>query len=215
LTTARRPFPGFKQLYELSDPPPFPQLCGKLAVDDYADLIGLIRGERRPPRPLTVHLDREDTPQDVIWLENAAGAIISDRVVDLLQQHKLTGWMAYPVTIISPSGATRPGYQGLGVTGRCGSLNWTHRQPLVAASDSSYTLYRGYTFDADSWDGSDFFLWEVSPGFELFADFPFATEAVKIALEHGGVNNVWLRSLTEIESYVCPEDFASFNGEPR
>jgi hypothetical protein len=210
MVATRRPFPGFEQLYELSDPPPFPHLCGKLAVDDYEGLIGLIRGERQLPRPLAVHLDREDSPQDIIWLENAAGAIISDRVVALFQQHELTGWTTYPVTLISPGGTMHSGYHGLGVTGRCGPLNWTDRQPLVAASDSRYALYRGYVFDADTWDGSDLFLWELTPGLELFADFPFVTGAVKAALENGGVANVWLRSLTEIEAYVCPEDFAPF-----
>jgi hypothetical protein len=212
VTATRRPFPGFGRLYELSDPPPYPQLCGILAVDDYADLIGLVRGERRPPRPLTVHLDREAAPGDVIWLENVAGALVSERVIDLFRQRALTGWATYPVTVVAPLGATQPGYHGLAVTGRCGPLDWSHRQPLVARSDSPYALYRGYTFEPGSWDGSDLFLWELAPGFDAFADFPFATEAVKATLEGSGIANVWLRSLAEIEAYVSPEELAPPSG---
>ena len=201
----RRAFAGFDRLYELSDPPPYPQLCGTLAVDDYEDLIGLVRGERRPPQPLPVHLDRDAPSGDVIWLENVAGALVSERVVGLFHQRGLRGWTTYPVTVIDLSGAARPGYHGLAVTGRCGPLDWSHSRPLAEEPDSPYALYRGYAFDPDSWDGSDFFLWELMPGFYHFADFPFATEAVRAALEDGGIANVWSRRLTEIEAYVSPE----------
>lgn len=208
--STRKPFPGFAALYELSDPPPYPGQRGTLAVDDYEDLVGLLRGERTPPQPLVVWLDGDASPDDVIWLRSVAGAIVHQRVVDVFRSEGFTGWTTYPVEAFDEVGTSVPGYHGLAVTGRCGALDWSRSRRLVEADEAHpYVLCQGCYFDPNTWDSSDLFLWEPFPGFHLFADFPFVTGAVRRVLERMRVGNVWLRRLTEIEMYIPAEELSS------
>jgi hypothetical protein len=202
-------FPGFDALYELSDPSPFLATRGMVALLDYESVVGLLRGDRTSERPIAIQLEHEMVGEDVVWLDRYTGALISQRVVAILQAASITGWTTYPIALFTLNGRRVEGYSGLAVTGRCGAINWGRSQRFVPEDkDQPFILCRGCFFDPDSWDGSDLFLWEPYPHFEQFADYPFATERVLSVLEREGITNVWARRLTEIELYIPKEDLS-------
>jgi hypothetical protein len=87
--------------------------------------------------------------------------LISDNFKNILEENSLTGWKAYPITIIDKKGVEISGYHGFSITGRSGSVDFKkseiiEKQHVPNAPKAKY--YKGLYVGLNKWDGSDFFL---------------------------------------------------------
>ncbi|MEQ1531004.1 MAG: hypothetical protein ABL925_16940, partial [Methylococcales bacterium] len=182
-------FPGFTTLFALDIPILRGTFIGEFAEHDWAghDNEELFRGETEVKSPLRVN-----------WLEGASPAkdivkvmmfdlLISEKVVKLLTEHKITGWRTYPVNLYDRAGAYVPGYQGLSVFGRCGGPDPAKTvRGLREFPTGMKPVYRGFYFDPDSWDGSDLFCPHDSTA------HIFASEKVKTIFKKNKVSGAAL-----------------------
>jgi hypothetical protein len=148
------------------------------------DEAKLTRAEERPSAPMEFIRAEGRRPYDLIGTTYASLKLVS------------TGWTTFPVTVLLEDGSELEDYEGLAVTGRCGSIDDSLSEeillpPPVPGGQAGYGL-RGLCFQPESWDGSDVFTAEGYAGI-------FVVERVKDALEQAHVTNVDLRRLSEIE----------------
>lgn len=154
-------FPGFEELYRLSDPLSNPPFRGDALTDQPAELL---RAECSPAEPVRVAHAMGGRPFDLIWTTYAGLFLISSRVRDLLENEGITGWRTYPVEVTGRQGAVIPGYHGFAVTGRCGPFDLSKSQMIIkpppVPRGRAAPYHRGLFFEPSTWDGSDVFCSE-------------------------------------------------------
>ena len=90
--------------------------------------------------------------------------LISDRLKNILQETKLTGWKTYPIILLDKKGQRVDGYHGFSILGRCGPIDYSKceivEKRVVPELESApiEKFYIGLYVGLDKWDGSDFFL---------------------------------------------------------
>jgi hypothetical protein len=133
-----------------------PEPCRKAAGRD-VDQIS--QGELHLSAPIVFHPMKHgggSTPYDLMGTTFPPLLLISDRVVSVLRE--FSGWTTYPVEVHGKKGERIPGYHGLAVTGRCGSLDYTQSTPRVCEPDTPYVRrtreWFGVRFDKKTWDGA-------------------------------------------------------------
>lgn len=88
--------------------------------------------------------------------------LISDRLKQILEEHKLTGWKCFPVEILDKKGyRIDKVYHGFSITGRCGPIDFGKSEVIekrLVPNGSLSTYFRGMYPGLGTWDGSDFFL---------------------------------------------------------
>ena len=112
------------------------------------------------------------TTDGVFWL-------ISEKMKNLLEENRITGWKTYPIKLFYKKMEPIEGYYGFSITGRCGPIDFSKSeiikhtstvyeehvwvegkgyQPVQLEKPYVYTWkeYKGLHIDLDSWDGSDF-----------------------------------------------------------
>jgi hypothetical protein len=156
----------------------------------------LYRGEVDADPPLLLR-QLMGKPQDITWSDYSPVLLVSRRVVELLQEQSLTGWGTYNVLVMNKDGAHLPGYFGLSITGRAGTVDIRRgvvvdKSPKVPGG-KPYQVLRGFYFENNEWDRSDFCV----PG---VAGSPIVTHSVVEAFERANVIGVEFTPVREYEA---------------
>jgi hypothetical protein len=158
--------------------------------------LALARGEARPAEPIEFVHDEGRTPHDVVGTTYGRPILVSERFLDVLREHRFTGWATFPVRVFLGDGSELDGYHGLAVIGRAGPIDDSLSEEVIlpppAPHGRAHRGLRGACFPAETWDGSDVFACGESSGITV-------TEAVKQALEEAKITNVAFQRLSEIE----------------
>ena len=187
-------FPGFDRIFELEDPPA--SIAFRADIDiDIDGARALTRGELRVTAPICLRwaMGRR-TPSDVIFTTSVRPIIVHERVVQLLEEQRFTGWTTYPVEVYGRDGQHIPGYHGLAVTGRCGPIDRDRSVvELKQFPGRVAPVWVGLYFDPATWDGSDIFM----PQEGWYG--PIVVERVRQAFRRARVKNVQFTRLDEVE----------------
>ena len=122
-------------------------------------LLSLFYGEMKPASPVRISVFRGTRLGDFMYCDPLEVWCISQRAVDCLRAHGITGWDTYPVEVLDRRGVVVPSYSGLAITGRIGGLvgsesRLEEREPPVPQG-KPYRVYVGMQLDCSEWDGSD------------------------------------------------------------
>lgn len=154
---------------------------GEIFIESLAeyDEDKLYKGEFIPSEPYEMIISEGKKLYDVIGFQDVSNIAISERVYSLLKEQNFTGWRAYEINI---KGVNEK-YYGLQVTGRSGTLI----EPKEAG------FYKGYKFDLNTWDKSDFFC---PKGTILFC-----TQRVKDFFQKNKATNIEFTNINEVQAY--------------
>ena len=145
----------------------FPDLCEPLMGDAAFNFMNnkIIKGDWSGLEfPLVFHqIENGKKLRDVLDMRYVSAYLISDRMKNILEKNKITGWKSYPVVIHDKKGGIIEGYNGFSIVGKSGPMD-PRRQPTeyyVRKWDGSVSDrldYIGGWFDISTWDGSDIFM---------------------------------------------------------
>jgi hypothetical protein len=137
----------------------------------------------------SVFLDLLDTGWGFLFL-------ISDRLVRVLTDEKVTGWSPWEAIVRMPDGGGRSDYKGLSVQGSAGPIDVGAGQatlkPRRYGSGGAISTRLGLPFEQSSWDGTDIFV-PSGTGYIL------CVERVRELFRKHGVTNARLTPIEEIE----------------
>jgi len=164
-------------------------------VDDL-EPVSLLRAEARPAQPVVFSETTGGKPRDILGTGHAALFLVSDSFVAVLRAQHSIGWTTFPVEIRTKAGRTLGGYQGFGVTGRCGPLDQSKPAsvilPPLSEKGRAVAGRRGIYFDPSTWDGSDVFV-------PATGGYVFVLEHVRDAMQRARLSNVTFDRATEVE----------------
>ena len=83
--------------------------------------------------------------------------LVSNRVLSLLRENRITGWERYPIILFDKKNNLIDGYSGFSVLGQGGSFAKWREYRYDKKKEELYVKERG-VYDISQWDGSDFFL---------------------------------------------------------
>jgi hypothetical protein len=193
-----RAFPGFENLFRLTDILANPPFRGEMSIEKP---FRLLRGELSPAAPVRVKHAMGGKPGDLIWTTWAAVFLIAERVRKLLEDAHVTGWKTYPVEVTDRQKAIVPGYHGFAVTGRCGAFDPSKSQivikPAPVPRGRASPFRRGLYFDPATWDGSDVFCSDDGSGTVV------VTPRVQELFRRNKLTNVRFQRLTDFEVLVA------------
>ena len=133
-----------------------------------------------PQLPFKVKIVKGTKFYDVAYFNDPFNFAISENLKNVLVENEISGWDCYPLEIEG----TDKKYYGFTVTGRCG--------PIKKPSTKGWV--KGYEFDLDSWDKSDFFR----PDETLHV---FFNEKVKLIIEKEKITNFGIVNIADYEWY--------------
>ena len=170
--------------------------CNKNGTDDEDNLL---RGEYEGINfPVVFKQERGKKLVDILGTGWPNLYLISDRMKDVLEENKLTGWKTFPITVYDKKKNEILGYHGLSVTGRCGPIDGTKAKIIdkqLIVNGPILKAYKGLYVGLDKWDSSDFFIPEGSRCFVI-------TEKTAKILKDKKIKNTQLDNLSEIESII-------------
>jgi hypothetical protein len=121
--------------------------------------------------------------------------LISDKLLNILEINKLTGWKIYPINLFNKKKTELFGYHGLSITGRSGPVyckkESIFEKRYVPTGPLSET-YKGYFIDLSSWNQNDFFLPKEYYG-------TFISENAATVLMNQNVTNISIENISNIE----------------
>jgi hypothetical protein len=138
-----------------------------------------------PALPFKVKIIKGTKFYDVAYYADPFNFAISEKLNNILLENNVTGWDSYPVEIEGSDAK----YFGFRVLGKCGPLK----------SPPGKGFVKGYEFDINGWDGSEFFCPEETL-------HVFFTERVKNILEAGKIKNFGIRDIATVEWYNMGEE---------
>ncbi len=144
------------------------------------DSFKVSSGEIEYSKPLFTNIKLGNKLYDVLFFDDGVNMVISERLFRLLKNNNITGWKTYPVSINN----VKNKYYGFQIIGKS--------DKLIEPRDEGF--YKGYKFDVNTWDGSDFF----SPN---DTNLRFITEKLKVLLENNEVTNIDIDNIKDIEAY--------------
>jgi len=187
---------NYNELYDFSDP-----LANRpLRLEAEQEWMSnerssqLDKGEWRPPEPVRLKAYMGGQATDVLWT-GQLNVCISDRVLDVLEKNKFTGWATYPVEVFGRKGEFLPGYHGLSITSYASEIDRSRSQIIVKSpvpGTEPRTYYRGIFFDESKWDGSDFF--------RLTGSWTVVKKTVRDVFKREKIINVKFTSLAEYDT---------------
>jgi hypothetical protein len=137
-------------------------------------------------------------PEDVIWTTLAIPVLISERLLAILREARLSGWDVVPVELRGKTGEILSRYYFVRVSGRCGPIDYGQSKKVDRIYPGGvFPVWKGLVFDPATWDGSDVFM---AGG----AGFKFVVEAVRDVLQKAKVKNVLFEPLDEVELESLP-----------
>jgi hypothetical protein len=121
---------------------------------------------------------------------------VSEKIINILKDNHFTGWSTYPVEVSDRKGNNLPGYYGFAVTSYAGERDLSRspiieKEPIVTGG-SRYRVYKGFYFNEDKWDGSDFF--RINNGYII------VTKAVRDSFIKAKIRNVEFIALPDKET---------------
>lgn len=145
--------------------------------------------------PIIFKLAHGKNLKDILDTGTASLCLISEKVKNIFEANNLTGWKTFEVKIFDKEDKIIHGYFGLSIVGRSGRIkfdksNIIKKQLVQNGSFANY--YKGFYFDIQNWDGSDFFLAENYFGTLI------SSRAAEI-LNKNGFSNVKIRDIKTIE----------------
>ncbi len=198
----------YSKFYNLTDPLATRPL--RLSDEGYSEWLTreqawmLFRGNLELGHPLRLGAYQGGQATDFLWAGLVHIICISSRVVELLTEHRITGWATYPVEVYGREGEPLPGYHGFSVTGpeckRDRSRSQIIEKPPPSPRGQSYQVYKGLYFDESQWDGSDIFLVRPFGGIVV-------TEKVYKLFKRNRVSNVRLIPLPKVEIDVILDEY--------
>ncbi len=115
--------------------------------------------------PIVFRVVRGNKFRDIIDTESFnTNMLISDRLKDLLEQEKVSGWQSYPIKLYDKKGSVVTGYHGFSVIGRGGEFEDKDEIPIMERVIKNIK----WKYRISNWDGSDFFY--INPGFFYVTD---------------------------------------------
>lgn len=123
--------------------------------------------------------------------------LISDKMCSILEENQFTGWKTYPILLLDKKCNIVKGYQGLSITGRCGSIDYKKSKIIEKSTVEGGPIskyYIGLHVGLDKWDGSDFFLPVQFHG-------TIITSRVAEALKKNKLTNIELENLADYETW--------------
>ena len=207
-------FPGFDQLFVLSDPVADRPYRGKF---DHPNGFEISRAEH-DVRVVAVNWTMgASSPSDIVWTTSAHPLIVSARVRQLFDDAGLTGWTTYPVNLFDKKGDSHPGYSGLAIVGRCGRIDLERSTIKLHEYPGGYfPHFGGYFFEESSWDGSDFCV-DRADHLGKSSMTRIVTRRVADLLKKHGIPNVQCVPLSEVSistsvfeigsHHLLPHDF--------
>lgn len=189
----------YLELFEISDPlatQPLRLSPVEEWVDSHKARL-LFRGEWQPPEPVVLRADRGGQATDILWTTFPPLVCISRRLVELLQEHRFTGWSTYPVEVYGRRGEQLADYFGFAVTGRAGEHDLRRSQVVIkpppVEGGQPWEVLKGIYFENDFWDGSDFCLMGSTISI-------IVTRRVVQAFKRAKIRNVEFTPLPEVET---------------
>jgi hypothetical protein len=136
--------------------------------------------------------------EDIIDTGWAGLYLISDRLKQIMENERLSGWKTFPVRVYDKNGSEIEKYHGFSITGRCGPVdinksNIVEKQIIPDGPFVKY--YRGLYVGLDKWDGSDFFIPEKYYG-------TIMTERAAVVLKKNRVTNLRIKNLMDIDVHI-------------
>lgn len=182
--------------YELDDP--FEKKALRLTLEDdwvtgkYRDKwLALAKGEWLPVKPLVLKPRSGHDVRDFLW-SGSPLFCVSTRLLDILLEHRFTGWATYPVEVYDNNDNALLGYRGFSVKGLRLERDLGHSKVITNCipGGKPTRYYRGLYFDEKKWDGADFFWVNGAT---------VVTGRVARAIEDAQVTNVAFTALPEVE----------------
>jgi len=188
---------NYNHIYQLSDNDSRDAFnaCGSNSNIEHEKLF---KGEVKLDILLNFRYNYGGEQYDLINTGFAGLYLFSDKVIKLLTDNKVKGWMTYPCMLFDKLGKEILGYSFFAVIGRCGPIDWQKSEMYLkqyTPTGRPAETYKGLYFGLDTWDGSDIF----SPEGTLYT---FISEDVKNILESNEVSNISFERITEIETLV-------------
>lgn len=119
--------------------------------------------------------------------------LISERMVNIMKENGFTGWKLFDVEVYDKQNNKVPGYYGLSATGRCGSQDYSKCIDFTTKfveNGPIVEMCKGFHFDINTWDGSDFFFAKNHYGFII-------TECVYHAFLEAKLSNLRMSNLLD------------------
>lgn len=169
--------------------------------------LPVARGEWMPPSPVVFNAFRGCQVRDFLWSGAVVLFVVSSRVVDILLEHRLTGWATYPVEVRGWKGEIIPGYFGFAIKGLDIERDSSRSEGLIKCvpKGKPTQYYKGLYFDERQWDGNDFFLVKGRT---------VVNGRVVRALKNASVTNVAFTALPDVQirgGVVCQESVRGKN----
>jgi hypothetical protein len=202
-------FPGHNRIYLLADPmsdihfrADFAKRAHDLLAAGVYEMFHFSGYNRHPPpaeTPRLYHGSGRAQPSDIVWPMAGMPPFISDRIVDLLTEHNVSGWSSFPVEIVDRNGDLHQTHHRLMITATpCGPVDWLMGELIERTEPYRGRNYRGGWFDPESWDGSDIF-------YSQNWGFPLVVERVRDLFVRAKIKNIEFVRFTD---YEMPESLA-------
>ena len=176
----------------------------------YEQIFNLSRGTWHPPTPVKLGASAGGQVAEIFWAELVQLVCVSARVVSLLADNGVTGWVTYPVELYDRRKNPIPDYSGLAVLGpiyrRDRSRSEIVMKPAPVPGGCGHEVYKGLYFDESQWDGADMFR-VANAGIVV-------TEKIYRLFKRAKISNVLFTPLTEVEIDVYLDRFDPSMAKP-
>jgi hypothetical protein len=133
--------------------------------------------------------------------------LISDHLKTSLINNKITGWETFKIKLLGKNNKTIDGYSGFSITGHCGPIDYSKSKPIYKRIFDEGPLWKyrkGYCFDINTWDGSDFFI--PNKSFQILI-----TEKTRNLLKEKKHTNISIEKIDNIEISEENIEFTEIN----
>ncbi|MCK4543254.1 MAG: hypothetical protein KAU17_13555 [Spirochaetales bacterium] len=166
-------------------------------VEKKLDAYRILKGEIQIKNPLVFTIMKGKRFKDLVPTGHALLYLISQKVVEVLESNKISGWRTFPADIYDNKNKLITGYYGFVIVGRCGIIDKSQSEIIVKTRNTPKGLrkseyLKGYFFDPNTWDGSDIF----SP---IGTGHIFLLEKVKKLIEKSGLTYFEFNRIADIE----------------
>jgi hypothetical protein len=149
----------FSNFYVVEDPVSTKNYRGKI-INQFEKNGNLLRNEYKVSHLDIKHMEGSSEPGILFWNSVTEPFCISQSLLDILQQNKITGWSTIPVKVLTKSGGnTIDNFFALTVTGRADPINYLQTDIVFKQfPGGQFPHFKGIYFVPESWDGSDIFM---------------------------------------------------------
>jgi hypothetical protein len=187
-------FSGFQNVFSLGEPFANRPYRGSLREEERGlDYDAIASGRLFPARPIRIVPYGGREAGDFIWTDAAVVRLVSQRVLSLFRDAKVTGWSTFPVEVYDRERRTIGGFSGFSVVGHCGMIDPALSSPIQKQMPGGvFPYFVGYLFDPATWDGSHIFSPEGTAHI-------FITRSVYDLLRRAKAKNVKYRPIAEMD----------------